>query len=68
MAKQTVFSRAVGYHLSSAIPVQLDRVDEFAVGKVNLATPETQLMRALSAIQGFTCSTELSTKKATTEN
>ena len=34
MAEQIVFSRAVGFHFPTAIPVKLERVDEFAVGKV----------------------------------
>ncbi len=36
MAAQTLFSRAVGYHLPTAIPITLDRIDEFSLGKVLL--------------------------------
>ena len=33
-AQQTVFARAVSYHLPNAIPTHLERIDEFAIGKV----------------------------------
>ena len=57
MAEQALFSRAVGFHLPSAIPVQLERVDQFAVGKVcckltiQLAIPVDVLL-----LQSFCCS------------
>jgi hypothetical protein len=34
MAAQTLFNRTVGFHLPSAIPTQLERIDEFGIGKV----------------------------------
>ena len=34
MASQTLFSRAIGYHLPTAIPTKLERIDEFCIGKV----------------------------------
>lgn len=34
MAGQSLFGRAVGFHLPSAVPVQLERVDDFVLGKV----------------------------------
>ncbi len=36
MASQTLFGRAVGYHLPTAIPTTLERIDEFCLGKVLL--------------------------------
>lgn len=36
MAAQTLFNRAVGYHLPTAIPTTLERIDEFSLGKVLL--------------------------------
>ena len=38
MAAQTLFNRTVGFHLPYAIPVQLERIDEFSIGKVLIHT------------------------------
>ena len=35
---QTVFNRTIGFHLPSAIPTQLERIDEFEIGKVLVYT------------------------------
>lgn len=35
---QTLFNRTVGFHLPSAIPTHLERIDEFAIGKVLVYT------------------------------
>lgn len=35
---QTLFNRTIGFHLPSAIPTQLERIDEFAIGKVLIYT------------------------------
>ena len=35
---QTLFNRTVGFHLPSAIPTHLERIDEFALGKVLIYT------------------------------
>ena len=38
MAAQTLFGRTIGFHLPSAIPTQLERIDEFSIGKVLIYT------------------------------
>ena len=35
---QTLFHRTIGFHLPSAIPTQLERIDEFSIGKVLVYT------------------------------
>ena len=35
---QTLFNRTIGFHLPSAIPTQLERIDEFSIGKVLVYT------------------------------
>ena len=35
---QALFNRTIGFHLPSAIPTQLERIDEFSIGKVLVYT------------------------------
>ena len=50
MAAQTLFSRAVGHHLPSAISVHLERVDDYVLGKVRCI-----ILLSMPGLQYATC-------------